>query len=255
MTVPELDTLAKRVRYAATVIDEATVEWLKRHPLDSIDGASSWDSLDLCGFAEMLENEESVRPPGRFRQRPVEIEAMRFDGTALGAAAIADWMGHPVRGVGFDGTGTPHRMAIETPEGTLAASAGDWVVRYAPGKFYPCKPGVFAATHEEISTPEQGSCLECGLAEFARGERVSSDWLLDDAQDAAQTTALTVRLPTELADALKNYAFVTQTSGNEVIRRALVEYLTVHGRPEAIRTAFDRVVHQHAIALDKMKDM
>ncbi|WP_115276728.1 DNA-binding protein [Mycolicibacterium phlei] len=75
------------------------------------------------------------------------------------------------------------------------------------------------------------------------------------AQHAAQTTALTVRLPTELADALKNYAFVTQTSGNEVIKRALVEYLTVHGRPEAIRAAFDRVVHQHAIALDKMKDM
>lgn len=69
------------------------------------------------------------------------------------------------------------------------------------------------------------------------------------------TTALTVRLPVELADALKNYAFVTETSGNEVIKRALVEYLQVHGRKEIMRSAFERVVEQHSEALDKLKDM
>jgi predicted transcriptional regulator len=68
-------------------------------------------------------------------------------------------------------------------------------------------------------------------------------------------TGLTVRLPVELADALKNYAFVTETSGNEVIKRALIEYLKVHGREEAIRAAFERVLEQHSIALDKLKDM
>lgn len=69
------------------------------------------------------------------------------------------------------------------------------------------------------------------------------------------TTALTVRLPVELADALKNYAFVTETSGNEVIKRALIEYLQVHGRGEIMRSAFERVVEQHSEALDKLKDM
>ncbi|MDZ7883598.1 MAG: hypothetical protein U5N53_12085 [Mycobacterium sp.] len=41
---------------------------------------------------------------------------------------------------------------------------------------------------------------------------------------AAPTTALTVRLPVELADALKNYAFITNTSGNEVIKRAVLPH-------------------------------
>ncbi|KAA1243227.1 DNA-binding protein [Mycobacterium simiae] len=75
------------------------------------------------------------------------------------------------------------------------------------------------------------------------------------ANKEAQTTALTVRLPADLADALKNYAFITDTSGNEVIKRALIEYLKIHGRPDMMRSAFERVVEQHRIALDKMKDM
>jgi hypothetical protein len=72
---------------------------------------------------------------------------------------------------------------------------------------------------------------------------------------AARTTALTLRLPVELADALKNYAFVTDTSANEVIKRAVIEYLKVHGRADAIRAAFERVIDQHSLALDKLKDM
>ncbi|MCV7088813.1 DNA-binding protein [Mycobacterium interjectum] len=70
-----------------------------------------------------------------------------------------------------------------------------------------------------------------------------------------RTTGLTVRLPGELADMLKNYAFVTDISANEVIKRALIEYLKVHGRRDVMRAAFERVVDQHGKALDKLKDM
>ena len=69
------------------------------------------------------------------------------------------------------------------------------------------------------------------------------------------TTALTVRLPVELAEALKNYAFVTETSGNDVIKRALIEYLQAHGRQDLMRSAFERVVEQHSEALEKLKDL
>lgn len=69
------------------------------------------------------------------------------------------------------------------------------------------------------------------------------------------TTALTVRLPVELAEALKNYAFVTETSGNDVVKRALVEYLQVHGRQDLMRSAFERVMEQHREALEKLKDL
>jgi predicted transcriptional regulator len=74
-------------------------------------------------------------------------------------------------------------------------------------------------------------------------------------ESAQRTTGLTVRLPGELADMLKNYAFVTDTSANEVIKLALVAYLKVHGREDVMRAAFERVVDQHGKALDKLKDM
>ncbi len=74
-------------------------------------------------------------------------------------------------------------------------------------------------------------------------------------QTNTKFAGVTVRLPVELADALKNYAFVTDTSANEVIKRALAEYLKVNGRSEMIRAAFDRVVEQHKVALDKLESM
>jgi hypothetical protein len=79
---------------------------------------------------------------------------------------------------------------------------------------------------------------------------------METSQDTTQkTVGLTLRLPAELADALKNYAFVTDCSGNEVIKRALIEYLKVHGREDLMRSAFDRVVEQHGKALDKLAGM
>jgi hypothetical protein len=70
-----------------------------------------------------------------------------------------------------------------------------------------------------------------------------------------KTIGVTVRLPAELADALKNYAFVTETSGNEVIKRALIEYLQVHGRTDIVRDAFEKVLSRHAVAFDKLADL
>jgi len=70
-----------------------------------------------------------------------------------------------------------------------------------------------------------------------------------------RTVRVPVRLPAELADALRNCAFVTDTSANEVIKRALVEYLKVHGRTEMVQAAFGKVLEQHAVAFDKLKDM
>ncbi|HUH70337.1 MAG TPA: DNA-binding protein [Mycobacterium sp.] len=74
-------------------------------------------------------------------------------------------------------------------------------------------------------------------------------------QESPRTTGLTVRLPAELADAVKNYAFVTDTSANEVIKRALIDYLKVHGRADMMKAAFDQVVQDHSIALKKLEDM
>lgn len=41
-------------------------------------------------------------------------------------------------------------LTIFTPEGRIKADFGDWVIRDAAGKFYPCKPDTFAATYELV---------------------------------------------------------------------------------------------------------
>lgn len=39
---------------------------------------------------------------------------------------------------------------IETLEGSMLASPGDWIIRGLRGELYPCKPDIFAATYEPV---------------------------------------------------------------------------------------------------------
>ena len=38
---------------------------------------------------------------------------------------------------------------IETLEGVMTASEGDYIIRGIQGEFYPCKPDIFEATYEK----------------------------------------------------------------------------------------------------------
>jgi hypothetical protein len=70
-----------------------------------------------------------------------------------------------------------------------------------------------------------------------------------------ETVGMTVRLPAEMAEALRTYAFVTNTSVNDTVKKAVADYLEQHGRPEAVRAAFESVLSQHQVALDKLRDL
>ena len=43
---------------------------------------------------------------------------------------------------------------IETIEGTMKASNGDYVIRGINGECYPCKPEIFNRTYEKVSEDE-----------------------------------------------------------------------------------------------------
>lgn len=103
----------------------------------------------------------------RFVKRPVEISAVQWDGTVEGATAIIDWVlasggtaryheaGERVAGPGRGMTTLPQYIAIETLEGTMRASAGDWIIRGVSNEFYPCKPEVFTKTYEPVEDSEE----------------------------------------------------------------------------------------------------
>ena len=39
---------------------------------------------------------------------------------------------------------------IETLEGTMQASVGDFIICGVKGEFYPCKPDIFEMTYEQV---------------------------------------------------------------------------------------------------------
>ena len=77
----------------------------------------------------------------RFRKKPVEIEAMRFDGTT-NLLDCAKWCGGQAKTSGV--------IEIPTLEGLMQANPGDWIIKGVQGEFYPCKPGIFDATYEPV---------------------------------------------------------------------------------------------------------
>lgn len=79
----------------------------------------------------------------RWRKKPVEIEAVRFTGD--NHADVAAFTGGPDLGV-FG------QFLIDTREGVMKASAGDWIIKGVAGEFYPCKPDIFEQTYEPASS-------------------------------------------------------------------------------------------------------
>ena len=88
-----------------------------------------------------------------YRKRPVEVAAVRWDGG--NGAEIAEFVGRDgkieERPVAGPGRGLRPGIVINTLEGDMTATVGDWIIRGVKGEFYPCKPDIFEATYEEVS--------------------------------------------------------------------------------------------------------
>lgn len=68
-------------------------------------------------------------------------------------------------------------------------------------------------------------------------------------------TSYLLRLPIEHYDALKAYAFFTNTSMNEVIDRAIVAFLTGPAREEELAAIVSSGQERYRTALDKLKEL
>lgn len=74
-------------------------------------------------------------------------------------------------------------------------------------------------------------------------------------ENATQTTGLTVRLPSDMAEVLRTYSFVAKTSVNDIIKAAVADYLHRNVQTEMVKSAFEHVLEQHEVALDKLKHL
>jgi hypothetical protein len=89
----------------------------------------------------------------KFVKKPIEIEA-RFYGTNDGRE-LAKWCG----GEWHDPYNDADYIVIQTLEGKMAATPGDWIIKGIKGEFYPCRPDIFEATYTPI---EPEALFPCG---------------------------------------------------------------------------------------------
>lgn len=85
----------------------------------------------------------------KYRKKPVEIEAVKFEDTTESISVIAE-MSHDNL-IRVDYRQTPIVMRIPTLEGTMTAQVGDYIIRGIEGELYPCKPDIFEKTYERVS--------------------------------------------------------------------------------------------------------
>jgi hypothetical protein len=77
----------------------------------------------------------------KFRKKPVVIEAERFD------PDVRPW---PVGVIDLRNEVIQDGWGIETLEGMMLVTPGDWIITGVKGERYPCKPDIFDMTYEAV---------------------------------------------------------------------------------------------------------
>lgn len=86
------------------------------------------------------------------RKKPVEVEVILWDGMNL--LEVKNFVGEKLQYDNYDlawevGMGVPKiTMQIDTLEGSMQVSKGDYIIKGVNGEFYPCKPDIFHKTYE-----------------------------------------------------------------------------------------------------------
>lgn len=97
----------------------------------------------------------------KYRKRPVDVEAMQFDGSIESASRIAQWANADVANdLGEDpifsyttlggSDNEAYDAIVVTDHGSVEVNDGDWVIKGVAGEFYPCKAKIFDATYDKV---------------------------------------------------------------------------------------------------------
>lgn len=82
----------------------------------------------------------------RYRKKPVEIEAEIYKkGMEDGFVDVMESIGEGIRGVRKVG-----KPFIQTLEGRMIVTEGDYIITGVKGERYPCKPDIFEMTYEKV---------------------------------------------------------------------------------------------------------
>jgi hypothetical protein len=93
----------------------------------------------------------------KFRTQPLEIEAVRFDGS--NAEDVIEWVGSDLCEPCAAARGDFIRsLLVTTPEGARRADTGDWIIKEGLGVFYPLKADLFETRFMPAEKARANSC-------------------------------------------------------------------------------------------------
>lgn len=83
------------------------------------------------------------------RKKPVTINALQFTNDSNKFMnEFIQFTGHEVVLIQYENN--KPKLLIETLEGTMKASIGDYIIRGVDNEIYPCKPDIFHKTYDII---------------------------------------------------------------------------------------------------------
>ena len=85
----------------------------------------------------------------KYRKKPVIIEAVQFKDDADALCELSAFIDNQDLRVDYADPKNPV-LKIETLEGVMRASVGDYIIKGVNGEFYACKPDIFQKTYEEV---------------------------------------------------------------------------------------------------------
>lgn len=87
----------------------------------------------------------------KYRKKPVVIEAIQYK-EFDDYGKIVKWMKESgdTHALADEVTYSHPLILIQTLEGTMSASVGDYIIKGVNGEFYPCKPDIFDKTYDPV---------------------------------------------------------------------------------------------------------
>lgn len=90
----------------------------------------------------------------KFRKKPVEIEAMQWDGSLAGIEKIKLAFPDLCTAVLSKKHEQVYCWEIKTLEGNYKVSVNDFVIKGIKGEYYPCNPEIFAASYDAVENAQ-----------------------------------------------------------------------------------------------------
>nr|DAT96428.1 MAG TPA: PGDYG protein [Bacteriophage sp.] len=100
----------------------------------------------------------------KYRKKPVIVEAVIWTGNNIDE--VKELAKSAVENIIF----VDNNLYIETLEGNMHVSVGDYVIKGIEGEFYPCKPNIFKKTYETVSMVSDNDRTTVPMSQYIKLE-------------------------------------------------------------------------------------